>query len=363
MDTPLRGARAGRFRRTCRRTASRGADGASPSGPGRRPIPEHHQRAPRANPGRAARAAQSNARSGEPRAVQPPARRAGPRRRRTEVASIESAAGRHRDDARARFSRSCSRWSTRSLGSSSSTCRSCSRSARRACENLQNLMPRADVAISEKYRLILEAYQIELDYGQTLDAYEGRLGTGADARTVEFAQLGRVSLMYRTLDGSETGYWDANQKTWVVDNSYARSHRESHSRRERRRHGGFVDRTCSSAAGGAVVMRRIRTLLPVAAVVFAAAAFAQQPEQDARGALCAGGGGHGEPRAVQPPARRAGPLAGGRDRVDRTPAGRDRHDEPPGSAAHAADGRYARSFRRARRAVPARGAHGASCKT
>lgn len=91
----------------------------------------------------------------------------------------------------------------------------------RRVQNLKALMPRADVAISEKYRLILEAYQIELDYGQSLDAYEGRLGTGPDARTVEFAQLGRVSLMYRTLDGSETGYWDANQKTWVVDDSYA----------------------------------------------------------------------------------------------------------------------------------------------
>lgn len=88
-------------------------------------------------------------------------------------------------------------------------------------ENLRNLMPRADVSISEKYRLILEAYQIELDYGNTLEAYEGRLGTGADARTVEFARLGRVSLMYRTLDGTETGYWDANQDTWVVDPSYA----------------------------------------------------------------------------------------------------------------------------------------------
>jgi hypothetical protein len=88
-------------------------------------------------------------------------------------------------------------------------------------QNLRNLMPRADVTISEKYRLILEAYQIELDYGRTLEAYEGRLGTGADARTVEFVQLGRVSLMYRTLDGAETGYWDADQGTWVVDPSYA----------------------------------------------------------------------------------------------------------------------------------------------
>ena len=87
-------------------------------------------------------------------------------------------------------------------------------------QSLRDIMPRADITISEKYRRILEAYQIELEYGRTLSAYEGRLGTGADARTVEFAQLGRVSLMYRTLDGTETGYWDATKKEWVVDDSY-----------------------------------------------------------------------------------------------------------------------------------------------
>lgn len=86
--------------------------------------------------------------------------------------------------------------------------------------NLKELMPRADVTISEKYRLILEAYQIELDYGRALEAYEGPLGQGDD-RTVQFVKLGRVSLMYQTLDGSETGYWDAANKAWVVDNSYA----------------------------------------------------------------------------------------------------------------------------------------------
>jgi Protein of unknown function (DUF3450) len=94
-------------------------------------------------------------------------------------------------------------------------------------QNLKDLMVRADVTISEKYRLILEAYQIELDYGRTLEAYEGRLGTGADARTVEFARLGRVSLMYRTLDGSETGYWDADKEDWVVDDSYAEAVEEA----------------------------------------------------------------------------------------------------------------------------------------
>src|SRR5262245_3184408 len=85
---------------------------------------------------------------------------------------------------------------------------------------LKDVMARADVSLSEKYRRVVEAYQIEMEYGRTVDAYEGRLGEGNDARTVQFLRIGRVSLMYQTLDGSETGYWDADSKKWVVDNDY-----------------------------------------------------------------------------------------------------------------------------------------------
>jgi hypothetical protein len=102
-------------------------------------------------------------------------------------------------------------------------------------ESLQSLMAQADVAISEKYRRIIEAYQIELEYGRTLDAYEGLLGEGADARTVDFVRLGRIALMYQTLDGAETGYWDAQQKKWIVDNSYA--HAVSEARRVAKKDG------------------------------------------------------------------------------------------------------------------------------
>jgi hypothetical protein len=94
-------------------------------------------------------------------------------------------------------------------------------------QGLKDMMGRADVTISEKYRRILEAYQIELEYGRTLDAYEGHLASGGEERTVEFVRLGRVSLMYRTLDGTETGYWDNNQKQWVADNSYAEAVEEA----------------------------------------------------------------------------------------------------------------------------------------
>lgn len=87
---------------------------------------------------------------------------------------------------------------------------------------LKQLLGRADVSTSEKYRRILEAYQIEMEYGRTLDAYTGKLGTGDGARTVQFIRLGRIALMYQTLDGDETGYWNAEEKSWVVDPAYTR---------------------------------------------------------------------------------------------------------------------------------------------
>jgi hypothetical protein len=73
--------------------------------------------------------------------------------------------------------------------------------------------------LAEKFRRLLEAYQIEIEYGRTLDAYPGKLEDGRDAF---FVHLGRVSLMYRTTDGSETAYWDASQDKWVVDSDYSR---------------------------------------------------------------------------------------------------------------------------------------------
>lgn len=82
--------------------------------------------------------------------------------------------------------------------------------------SLQSMMARADVSTSEKYRRLVEAYQIEVEYGRTIEVYQGKV----EDKTVDFLRTGRVSLMYQTLDAKETGYWNAETKKWVIDNSY-----------------------------------------------------------------------------------------------------------------------------------------------
>ena len=93
-------------------------------------------------------------------------------------------------------------------------------------KRLKDMMGRADVTISEKYRRIIEAYQVEMDYGRTVESYEAKLGEGDDARTVQLLRIGRVGLLYQTLDAKETGYWDTTAKAWVIDDSYKGSFKE-----------------------------------------------------------------------------------------------------------------------------------------
>lgn len=73
---------------------------------------------------------------------------------------------------------------------------------------LQTLMEQADVTIAEKYRRILEAYQVETEYGRTIEVYRAELTVDDATRTVDFLRIGRVSLYYLTLDGLEAGIWN-----------------------------------------------------------------------------------------------------------------------------------------------------------
>lgn len=91
-------------------------------------------------------------------------------------------------------------------------------------QSLNELMGRPDVPTSEKYRRVTEAYQIELEYGHTIEGYEGEIEIDGRTLTVAFLRYGRLGLYYMTLDGLEIGYWDKNEDRWVkLDSEYRQS--------------------------------------------------------------------------------------------------------------------------------------------
>jgi hypothetical protein len=81
-------------------------------------------------------------------------------------------------------------------------------------QRLGDLMQNVEASPSEKFRRLIEAYQIEMEYGRQMTAYRQTL---ADGREAEMVRLGRVALMYRVMDGSESGYWDNERKEFVAD--------------------------------------------------------------------------------------------------------------------------------------------------
>ena len=89
-------------------------------------------------------------------------------------------------------------------------------------ENLRFLIDRADVTAGEKFRRIMEAYLIEVDYGKTIEAYRGELLRNNVVRTVDFLRIGRIGLFYQTLDGSESGRWDPEKTGWETLSSNLR---------------------------------------------------------------------------------------------------------------------------------------------
>lgn len=77
---------------------------------------------------------------------------------------------------------------------------------------LREILDRSDVTVSEKYRKVMEAYQIELDFGRNVAAYSAELpGT---TRTVDFLYVGRTLLIYQTLDGAEQGWYNPTSKAF-----------------------------------------------------------------------------------------------------------------------------------------------------
>jgi hypothetical protein len=80
---------------------------------------------------------------------------------------------------------------------------------------LREMMERSDVTSAEKFRRVIEAYQIENDYGRTIEAYKGTVEINGNPQEVDFLRVGRVALAYQSVGGQYTGAWDPETKQFV----------------------------------------------------------------------------------------------------------------------------------------------------
>ncbi len=82
-------------------------------------------------------------------------------------------------------------------------------------ERLRGMMERSDVSAAEKFRRVVEAYQIENDYGRTIEAYKDTVDVDGVRQEADFLRIGRVSLAYQTVGGGTTGAWDKDAGAFV----------------------------------------------------------------------------------------------------------------------------------------------------
>jgi hypothetical protein len=79
---------------------------------------------------------------------------------------------------------------------------------------LKGSLERSDLSTAEKFRQLLEAWKIENEYGRKVESYADTILLEGEERDVQMLRVGRLALLYQTLDGSLTGAWDKNASSW-----------------------------------------------------------------------------------------------------------------------------------------------------
>ena len=79
---------------------------------------------------------------------------------------------------------------------------------------LKNLLDNPNVSVADKYRRIVESYQIETEYGDTIETWQAQLPLSTENKAVQLIKVGRIGLYYLTPDHTTAGYWDNDVRTW-----------------------------------------------------------------------------------------------------------------------------------------------------
>ena len=86
-------------------------------------------------------------------------------------------------------------------------------------DDLKSIMERSDVTVAEKFRKVMEAYQIENDYGTSSEYYTESLTIDGATRSFNMLRIGRIGLYFQSDDTKITGRWNNDSRSWEIDNS------------------------------------------------------------------------------------------------------------------------------------------------
>lgn len=86
---------------------------------------------------------------------------------------------------------------------------------------LRDVLGDSNYSPAQRYRLVVEAYQIENEYGGTVEAYEGKIAAEGGELAVQFLRVGRIALMYKTADDSVLRIYNRDAGGFIdLDKSY-----------------------------------------------------------------------------------------------------------------------------------------------
>ena len=80
---------------------------------------------------------------------------------------------------------------------------------------LKDILKQSNISTSEKFRRVFEAYQIENEFGRTIESYRDEITFDSEIFNVEVFRLGRVGLYARTSDGRHTAMYSKKEGRWV----------------------------------------------------------------------------------------------------------------------------------------------------
>jgi len=76
---------------------------------------------------------------------------------------------------------------------------------------LREVLDDPSISLTDKYRHIWQAYQVEMVYGHGLETYTEALPSGTIG---SFFRLGRLALYYLSLDGKQAAMWNERKQSW-----------------------------------------------------------------------------------------------------------------------------------------------------